>query len=456
MPCEPCPNRKSERNTVRQETSTAANASLLRADAEFRRLRQMVMLGEGFQLLIVISDAPRVIRTMLWCLEEDVPQLSGTPTTVLLLDPYTETGGSAATRLTAEQLIERILTPLVYPPEAPRSERLLVTINGSAATDADAPAWQLLFQRMNERRNSLVRRVAATLLLCVTPRLYTLFAHVASDFWSIRRAIITLDTATLQPELREPRMENRLGDSQDVVLGPWAGTVTSVEAVVAARRRAEAFPNDLPAAEALSVQLRRWGDFRMTSGDTSGALAAYQEALQIDQRLATQDSANAQWQRDLAVSHNKVGDVLVAQGQLGEALRAYTASRVIAEQLATQDSANAQWQRDLAVSHIKVGNVLVAQGQLGEALRSYTASRVIAEQLATQDSANAQWQRDLAVSYFRLGEVARRSGELATAMDYFMQARAISARLVERDPTNAVWKNDLAWVNQRIDALKPK
>src|SRR5207249_12284066 len=64
------------------------------------------------------------------------------------------------------------------------------------------------------------------------------------------------------------------------------------------------------------------------------------------------DPANTDWQRDLAVSHNKIGDALV-EGDPGE-LAAYRQGLVISEALAARDPANTQWQTDVAVSCFKL------------------------------------------------------------------------------------------------------
>ena len=41
---------------------------------------------------------------------------------------------------------------------------------------------------------------------------------------------------------------------------------------------------------------------KLQGGDRAGALAAYQESLDIDRKLAAQDQGNAQAQRDVSVS----------------------------------------------------------------------------------------------------------------------------------------------------------
>ena len=56
-------------------------------------------------------------------------------------------------------------------------------------------------------------------------------------------------------------------------------------------------------------------------GDLDGALKAYQDSLAIAEKLAAQDPANAEWQRDLSVSFEKIGDVQSAKGDLDGASR---------------------------------------------------------------------------------------------------------------------------------------
>ncbi|HNK03974.1 MAG TPA: tetratricopeptide repeat protein, partial [Accumulibacter sp.] len=114
------------------------------------------------------------------------------------------------------------------------------------------------------------------------------------------------------------------------------------------------------------------GHVCQTRGQLDAALRAFTEALAISRRLADLDPGNADWQRDLAVAHNRVGGVLQTQGQLDAALRAFTEALAISRRLADLDPGNADWQRDLAVAHNRVGGVLEAQGQLDAALRAFT------------------------------------------------------------------------------------
>ena len=163
-------------------------SSAIRADPGFKRLVQAVALGEGFQLLIIISDSPPILLKILQFLKEDASSLNESPVTVVRIDPYPE----SIENVTEAHLIDNVLSVLVYPSLNDYSEKFILAIDGSGASSADETAWGGLFRRMNERRNTIIRKIDGIILLCITPGLYQVFAREASDFWSIRNAIVTL------------------------------------------------------------------------------------------------------------------------------------------------------------------------------------------------------------------------------------------------------------------------
>jgi tetratricopeptide (TPR) repeat protein len=152
----------------------------------------------------------------------------------------------------------------------------------------------------------------------------------------------------------------------------------------------------------------------------------------VAERLARQDPANADWQRDLSISHERIGAIRQAQGDMAGARESYEAYQAMAERLARQDPTNADWQRNLSISHEKIGDIRQAQGDLAGALESYEADMAIAERLARQDPANAEWQRDLAVSHNKIGTIRQAQNDLAGARESFEQVLAITVPLFER------------------------
>ena len=81
----------------------------------------------------------------------------------------------------------------------------------------------------------------------------------------------------------------------------------------------------------------RIGGARRDEGDRKGALAAYEKALAIAERLAAQDRGNTEWQRDVSVSYLRIGAVRRDEGDRKGALAVYEKALAIAERLAAQD-----------------------------------------------------------------------------------------------------------------------
>jgi tetratricopeptide (TPR) repeat protein len=205
----------------------------------------------------------------------------------------------------------------------------------------------------------------------------------------------------------------------------------------------------------LSVSHERIGDVQMTQGDLAGALASYRNSFAIRDRLAKSDAGNALWQRDLSVAYEKVGDVLRQQGDFAGAITSYLESLGIRDRLAKSDPSNPSWQRDLSVADNKIGDVQAAQGDPAGALTSYRDSLAIRDRLAKSDPGNATWQRDLSVSFDRVGDVLVAGGDLAGALASYRGGIAMRERLAKSDPSNAAWQRDLSVSHEKVgDALK--
>jgi hypothetical protein len=135
----------------------------------------------------------------------------------------------------------------------------------------------------------------------------------------------------------------------------------------------------------VSVSLNKVGDDKLRRGDQAGALAAYQESLDIRRKLAAQDQGNPQAQRDVAVNLDKIGDVKRRGGDQAGPLAAYRESLDITRKLAALDRGNAQAQADLVFSLYKVSAMLDAQ----QARAALTEALSILEKLEREQKLNA-------------------------------------------------------------------
>ena len=177
------------------------------------------------------------------------------------------------------------------------------------------------------------------------------------------------------------------------------------------------------------------------------ALAAYAQAQREVKALVERKPEQAQWRRDLSVTHDRIGDMHDGQrrprwcalqlprgtchrrgpgpqrrartARCGSTISpsATTASAMCWRRRAiamahwrasatgwrsarcwrnSADAANAGWQWDLSVSYARVGDLLLAGGDTGQALASYRRGLEIAETLAKRDPAtpagSATWR----------------------------------------------------------------
>jgi len=216
-------------------------------------------------------------------------------------------------------------------------------------------------------------------------------------------------------------------------------------------------PDNAEWQRVLALGHDRTGEVLQARGDLDGALGAYRASLQIREKLIQQDAANADWQRDLAFAYNRIGELLQTRDDINGALAAFQSSRRILEKLTEIDPDNTGWQRDLFIIQSRIGELSQARGDLNGALAAFQSDHKLMEQLVKRDPNNADWQRDLFTSQNRIGEVLLARGDFNGAFAAFQSGRRIMEQLSKNDPNNAEWQRNLAGShNQSGEALQAK
>ena len=305
-------------------------------------------------------------------------------------------------------------------------------------------AWAQALNSLNQQRNPFRARFSVPVIFVGAPWVVALMRETAPDLWSVRALSLRIETArtATQPD-RVPavvaaatvsRIEPEAADTPDLDL--------ALGAVRALRNR--------PGQErALATALTRAAAAHAGQYAWLAAATAWREAADLHASLGAEAEAAYAW--------TELGDVLVVVGDLPAALDAFRQVMAIRERLARQDQGNAQWQRDLSISHSKIGDVLVAQGDLPAALDAFRQGMAISERLARQDQGNAQWQRDVLVSLVKLADVAARVPDRAVARAQADRAVALARQLIARFPNNPVHRRDLPVVEalaSQIEAME--
>ena len=196
----------------------------------------------------------------------------------------------------------------------------------------------------------------------------------------------------------------------------------------------------------VSISLNQVADIEQARGDLDGALARYEEGLELFRglmaELGTPDS-----RRDVSISLDKVAGIEQARGDLDGALARYEEGleirRALMAELGTPES-----RRDVSTSLNNVAGVEQARGNLDGALSRYEEGleirRGLMAELGTPES-----RRDVSSSLQRVADIEQARGDLDGALARYADgleiARALMAEL--RTPAS---RRDVSTLLQRV------
>jgi non-specific serine/threonine protein kinase/serine/threonine-protein kinase len=189
-------------------------------------------------------------------------------------------------------------------------------------------------------------------------------------------------------------------------------------------------------------------------GDTDQALASYEKALKIFQKLAADDPADPTAQHDLAIAYERMGTILSAKRKVDSALANYSKSLAIFQKLAQEYPDNPRSQRALAVSYVRVGDLQVVKGQNDAGMQSYQKSLDIMQKLLQISPANAGAQRDVAVALIKLADIQAITGRNTEALANYLIAQQAAQRRVANEPSNTLARRDLAAVLDKMGSTQ--
>ncbi|KYF68082.1 hypothetical protein BE11_08260 [Sorangium cellulosum] len=158
------------------------------AGGERSRLIRALALSRRFHLYLARCASPRAADGLVAALSDELRRLRGADVRVVRLEPYSGRPGDAP--LTDGELADRILLPLLDPPEDLRGAIHLV--DASRATYADTEAWARFFLLWNEKRNVLGPSRGEVVVM-LPAALAPVFAAAAPDVWSIRSGEYVID-----------------------------------------------------------------------------------------------------------------------------------------------------------------------------------------------------------------------------------------------------------------------
>jgi tetratricopeptide (TPR) repeat protein len=258
---------------------------------------------------------------------------------------------------------------------------------------------------------------------------------------AIRRGLAADAGADLETQLDVARSLRKLGLVLQDWMGDNAGALAAYQELLDLAERLEAeHPTD---AVRFQLALGHHGIGRQLNliGKSAEALEAHRKALAIRERLANANPANAAYQFDWARSHNFIGGVLSRIGKPAEALEAHHKALAILQRAADANPAVLQNAKDdynigrsVANTQVFVGHLLSQTGKPREALESLNKALALSRRLTDASPAVTTFHLDLAQNYNHIGEVLLITGKPTEALEAYRQALAVLQKLTRSDP----------------------
>src|SRR3984957_1459230 len=156
---------------------------------------------------------------------------------------------------------------------------------------------------------------------------------------------------------------------------------------------------------ARATTLTKHGEDLAFQQKVDDAIAAFEEAGTLYQKLLDQNPADMASRSNRAVWAEKFGDMLVGNNRLDRAAANYQKSLEIRQALADQDPGNPDRLHDLAMSLARMGRVSILQHQLSASLQFYQKACLTGDRLMRGNQDNYGWITELAINENWVGEI---------------------------------------------------
>ena len=153
------------------------------------------------------------------------------------------------------------------------------------------------------------------------------------------------------------------------------------------------------------------------AGDVQATTDAYEQKLDIRQRLAQARPDDVGAQRDLARSYAKLGELALQTGDVNAATDAYQQKLNVYQRLAQAHPDEIGIQRDLASSYSKLGELAGQTGDIQAATDAYQQKLNVYQRLAQAHPDDVGIQNDLASSESKLRKLTAQFGDIQAATD---------------------------------------
>lgn len=197
-------------------------------------------------------------------------------------------------------------------------------------------------------------------------------------------------------------------------------------------------PTNSDALAQYAEALQKIGRVRQEQGNLAKADEAFNESLQIMERLVAHDPHNAAWQIRLADSHSWLGSVAWDRGDLADADRQFHMTIPLVGAVVAAHPDNRDWLQRLAWLHANIAHLQQARGQFESARQEYNTVLEIDEKLVANapDRSTDRQRARMTVAEVEsdLGGVEYALGSVSAALDRRQESLALWLALARDSP----------------------
>ncbi len=314
-----------------------------------------------------------------------------------------------------------------------------------------------------EKRFQDVRKLSNSLLFEITPKIERIEGSTKARELLVIRALEYLDSLSsesqndlgLQSELASAY--EKVGDVQGnpgkANLGDLQGGIKSYQKAQAIRLSLlEKKPDDFETQRLLAANYNSINDFHWWASDVEGALDDCSKAIEIYEKLVTQQPENLTIQLEfLNTILNKIR-IVSYNGSYDESINEYKSVLERVEKLEVLFPQDVELKRIKAHSFIRIAYNFSWQEKLKEADEAVKKSMAIYEPLATANPNDGKLQRDLYLAYFLAGGIYFEPNP-KLAREFLNKSVAAAQKNLSKDDFNYQAKYDLAQSYSKLGEL---
>ncbi|MBX7173469.1 MAG: protein kinase [Pyrinomonadaceae bacterium] len=326
--------------------------------------------------------------------------------------------------------------------------------------------WQAVEARKErvkaEQRFNDVRKLTNSFLFDFHDAIQDLQGATPAREMTVKKALEYLDIlaqeqsndTSLQFELAVAysKVANIQGSPGASNLGDTAGAVASYQkAIEILEKLVQIEPKNREFQKALALNYKSTAFIYENMGDSDLNFSSNQSALNLFQNLVVSDETDFDSKLELADCFKSLGDLIASKGNLAEALQNYQKKLEISESVLRSQPENKKAKQGIMVACDAIGTTLgnpnfTNLGDTDGALQAYQRQLEIGNEMLRTDEKSQTLQATKAFTLKVIGEVQSARGEWKEAIQNYRQALEIQEKLVQNDAKDAFAGTRLAYL----------